>query len=245
MHSVHARDAYIADRFSMYLTMAATRMATSSMLARMLAHLISSGSRPPGPPAAAAATAAAASNRRGDYSAPYQRLQQGRQQDDESDPPLRLPADDDDPASPSHRSDAHRTVTVASLVLPNVRHNRAKALARVELYMRRAAAAGAEIMVAPETCLDGYCSYGVSREELLSLAESSEDGPSITRLRSLCHELSVYLCIGFSELSEEGELYNTALLIGRRGETVGKYRKTHGVEVAEKNGCAFFSIFPG
>ena len=146
------------------------------------------------------------------FSAPYQRRQQG---EGLQEPVLSA----DDPASPVHRADSHATVTVASLVLPNVRGNKAKALARVELYMRRAAARGAEIMVAPETCLDGYCSYGVSREELLSLAESSEDGPSITRLRALCRELSVYLCIGFSEVSD-GELYNTALLIGRQGETV-------------------------
>lgn len=83
---------------------------------------------------------------------------------------------------------------------------------------------------------DGYCSYGVSHEEMLSLAESSESGPSITRLRDLCAELRVHLCIGFSELGDDGELYNTALLIGKEGETVGRYRKTHGVEAAYRVG---------
>ena len=83
---------------------------------------------------------------------------------------------------------------------------------------------------------DGYCSYGVSHEEMLELAEASDSGPSITRLRDLCAELCVHLCIGFSELGEDGELYNTALLIGSTGETIGRYRKTHGVEAAYKVG---------
>ena len=196
-----------------------------AVLSHTLAHL--TGATPPGV-AFSLCTAGGGADLK-NFSAPYQRLQQGEGR------PAILSTGTDDPANPIHRADSHPTVTVASLVLPNVRGNKEKALARVQLYMRRAAARGAEIMVAPETCLDGYCSYGVSREELLSMAESSEDGPSITRLRTLCRELSVYLCIGFSEVSD-GELYNTALLIGRQGETVGRYRKTHGVEAAYKIG---------
>jgi len=49
------------------------------------------------------------------------------------------------------------------------------------------------------------------------------------RLRNVARELDLYLCVGFSKL-ENDKLYNTAILVGPDGKTVGKYRKTHGVE---------------
>ena len=134
------------------------------------------------------------------------------------------------PAGPVHPAERHERVGVAALVLPNIRGNKAQALARIEAYVRRAADQGAKIVVTPETCIDGYICHqpGLTRERMCALAEP-EMGPGIGRLRRLARELDLYLCIGFSELAGE-RLYNTALLIGPDGKTVGKYRKTHGVE---------------
>lgn len=134
-------------------------------------------------------------------------------------------------ANAPHRSEQGERFGVAALVLPNVRWDKERAAERIEAYTRRAAALGAKIVVTPETCLDGYVCHqpGLTKEKFATLAEPEEGGPEITRLRDLCRELDVYLCIGFSEL-DDGKLYNTALLIGPEGETVGKYRKTHGVE---------------
>ena len=135
-----------------------------------------------------------------------------------------------------HRAEQHPRVAVASLVLPNVRYDKARALDRIERYVRKAAKLGAKIIVTPETCIDGYVCHqkGLTYKKLCSLA-ASENGHEVARLRKVCRELGVYLCLGFSEL--EGEtLYNTALLIGPSGKTVGKYRKTHGVEKQYKVG---------
>ena len=60
------------------------------------------------------------------YSSPYQRKQQGEGEGGDT--------------SADHRADDHPTVVVASLVLPNVRGNKEKALQRVIEYTRRAAA---------------------------------------------------------------------------------------------------------
>jgi predicted amidohydrolase len=135
-----------------------------------------------------------------------------------------------------HRADRDQRVGVAALVLPNVRGDREKALGRVEAHARRAAALGAKIVVAPEACLDGYCCHesGLTKEAFSRLAEP-EDGQSIVRLSRLARELDLYLCIGFTEI-DRGELYNTAVLLGPDGRTVGKYRKTHGVEELYKPG---------
>jgi predicted amidohydrolase len=141
-------------------------------------------------------------------------------------------------ARAAHRADKTQRVGVATLVLPNVRGDREKAVERVEAYTRRAAALGAKIVVTPETCLDGYCCHekGLTRDTFSQLAES-ENGPSITRLAKLARELDIYLCVGFTE-ADLGELYNTAILLGPDGRPVGKYRKTHGVEEFYKPGDA-------
>ncbi len=130
----------------------------------------------------------------------------------------------------THPADSSPRVGVAALVLPNVRWNRQQAVERIESYTRRAAALGAKIVVTPETCLDGYVCHqkGLTREKMCELADN-ENGPTIGRLRELAEELDLYLCVGFSELDGD-QLYNTAVLIGPDGRTVGKYRKTHGVE---------------
>ena len=135
------------------------------------------------------------------------------------------------PPSCYHRADAAPRLNVAALALPNVRHDKPKALARVEQYTRVAAAQGAQIVITPETCLDGYSLHdgSFSAAEALEFAEDAETGPSILRLRALAAELCIHLCIGFAE-KQDGKLYNTALLIGPDGQTCGKYRKTHGVE---------------
>jgi predicted amidohydrolase len=139
-------------------------------------------------------------------------------------------------AKPTHAAERHRRIGVAALVLPNVRGDREKALQRVEMHTRRAAALGAKIVVAPETCLDGYVCHkpGLTKAKFCELAEP-DDGPSIVRLRKLAHELDLYLVVGFTEL-DKGELYNSAVLLGPDGKTVGKYRKTHGVEELYKVG---------
>ena len=133
-------------------------------------------------------------------------------------------------ATPAHPAERHSRVGVAALVLPNIRGNKAQALARIEAYVRRAASLGAKIVVTPETCIDGYICHqpGLTRERMCALAEH-ENGPGIGRLRELAKQLDLYLCVGFSELADD-QLYNTALLIGPDGKTAGKYRKTHGVE---------------
>src|SRR5262245_30711634 len=129
-----------------------------------------------------------------------------------------------------HRAEQDQRVGVAALVLPNVRGDWEKALRRVESYTRRAAALGAKFVVAPEACLDGYCCHesGLTKATFSRGAEPA-DGPSIARLSQLARELDLYLCIGFSEI-DRGELFNTAVLLGPDGRTVGRYRKTHGVE---------------
>ena len=51
-------------------------------------------------------------------------------------------------------------------------------------------------------------------------------GPTSKRLGLLADELDSYVVAGIYE-NDRGVLYNTAILVGRDGKIVGKYRKTH------------------
>jgi predicted amidohydrolase len=61
-----------------------------------------------------------------------------------------------------------------------------------------------------------------------SYAEVSESipGPTTRRLGALAEKLRCYIVAGIYE-SAGGVIYNTAVLIGRKGEVIGAYRKTH------------------
>ena len=94
----------------------------------------------------------------------------------------------------------------------------------VSREVRRAAGAGAEIVVLPELALTG--SVFASRSEALERAEDL-NGPTATSLSRLAAKLGVVLVIGFCEREVGGAgPYNSALVIDR-GEILAVYRKTH------------------
>lgn len=51
------------------------------------------------------------------------------------------------------------------------------------LPLAQAAGSGAQLIIAPETCLDGYALHTLPISEARALAEHAETGPSIRRLR--------------------------------------------------------------
>lgn len=86
--------------------------------------------------------------------------------------------------------------------------------------LREAASLRPDIICLPE----GITMVGTGK----TYAEVSEPipGPTTRRLGALARELNCYLVAGL--LEREGRLvYNSAVLIGRGGEVVGTYRKTH------------------
>jgi hypothetical protein len=72
---------------------------------------------------------------------------------------------------------------VASLVLPNIRTaegapDKPRALAMIIEYTRKAAAQGAQLIITPETCLDGYAAHRLDHAAALAFAEDAECGLS-------------------------------------------------------------------
>jgi predicted amidohydrolase len=99
--------------------------------------------------------------------------------------------------------------------------NKEMNLLRILQTLEEASCQQADYVLFPELYLTGY----VMSDELLRLAEP-EDGESIRQIRRQAKRCGVGTIVGFPE--QDGDrLYNCALMIGKDGEIVGKYRKVH------------------
>ncbi|MBO9522493.1 MAG: hypothetical protein J7518_13220 [Nocardioidaceae bacterium] len=95
--------------------------------------------------------------------------------------------------------------------------------ATTEDWIRRAARAGARLVVLPEACVSGYVFD--DRAEALRYAEEVPDGPSVTLWSALCRELDLYVVAGIVERRGE-QVFNAAVLVGPEG-WLGTFHKAH------------------
>ena len=94
---------------------------------------------------------------------------------------------------------------------------------RLAAAVRRAAEAGADVVVAPELATSGYVFR--TREEVADAAEPA-DGPTSALLQGLARELGVTVVAGLPERAPDGEIYNSAVVVDRSGLRA-VYRKVH------------------
>lgn len=92
--------------------------------------------------------------------------------------------------------------------------------------VREAAGNGASLICLPEAFNTGY--LGTDIPAMKAMAETL-DGPSVTAMRELSAELSVYLVAPIIFKASDGRAENTAVLINAQGEIEGTYSKTHPV----------------
>ncbi|MCK1634661.1 carbon-nitrogen hydrolase family protein [Bradyrhizobium sp. 162] len=105
---------------------------------------------------------------------------------------------------------------------------------RVDLsYIEEAAAAGAALVVFPETSLQGYPPILslVGIEDVLHnaqrTAETVPDGPTVARMIAAARKHNIHVVFGLTEAGKQpGILYNTLVLAGPQGY-IGSYRKFH------------------
>lgn len=100
---------------------------------------------------------------------------------------------------------------------------------RMEGYVREAARRRAEVVIAPESVIDGYvcaATADVTRERMLAVGETVPDGPYLRRAGDLCRELGIYLIYGFLERAGD-DLFNSCVLLDPTGAILAKYSKVH------------------
>lgn len=99
-------------------------------------------------------------------------------------------------------------------------------LQTVERMMRDAAAKGADIVAFPELGTSGFQQAALG-EKRFEIAQPV-DGPAMQRIGKLAAELGIYVIVAIIEQSQvPGVLYNTMVLIDRKGKVIGKYSKNH------------------
>ncbi|HEY1702870.1 MAG TPA: carbon-nitrogen hydrolase family protein [Trebonia sp.] len=103
---------------------------------------------------------------------------------------------------------------------------------KIRAGIEEAAQVGADLVVFPETALQGYpaaMSRGDEPRVLKSVYEVAEplDGPRVTELTGAARELGVHVIFGLTErAAQPGVVYNTTVLAGPEG-LIGTYRKVH------------------
>ncbi len=95
-----------------------------------------------------------------------------------------------------------------------------KNVAKIKEFAKRAAGAGAELVLFPEMADTGY-----SMRVILKYAQEWSNG-TVTELQEIARQDGIMVVSGVSE--REGEhIYNTQVVIDASGKIMGKYRKTH------------------
>ncbi len=92
---------------------------------------------------------------------------------------------------------------------------------RLEPLIRQAGDLGTNFLVFPELCLTGY-SF-LSENEAGEVAEI-QDGPTFLKMRTVAQSLRSFVSYGYVEF-DDGNLYNSAVMIAPNGKVVTSYRK--------------------
>lgn len=93
--------------------------------------------------------------------------------------------------------------------------------------LSQAGSAGCDIVCYPED-LQGIAHYGyyLDDPELFSGFVETVPGPTTERIAAVARQYGMHVVFGLFE-REGDRIYNTAVLLGRNGAFLGKYRKTH------------------
>jgi beta-ureidopropionase len=104
-------------------------------------------------------------------------------------------------------------------------------LEKHEAFIAQAASSGAQI-----TCLQEifYGPYFCAEQHTrwYDFTERIPDGPTVRRMQELARHHQMAIIVPIYEVEQDGVYYNTAAVIDRNGNYLGKYRKTHIPHVA-------------
>ncbi len=127
-----------------------------------------------------------------------------------------------------------RTITVGAAQLGPIARDegRGRVVERLLALMRRAKAAGCDLVVYPELALTTFFPRWPLEDEaeIASFYETEMPGPETRLLFDEAARLEIGFYLGYAEATEEEgapRRYNTTILVDKTAAIVGKYRKIH------------------
>jgi beta-ureidopropionase len=98
-------------------------------------------------------------------------------------------------------------------------------IAKHEQLARQAAADGVQVICFQELFYGPY--FGIVQDQKYYAYVESVPGPTVDRFAALAAELHLVIVLPIYEVANEGEYYNTAVVIDADGTVLGRYRKHH------------------
>jgi predicted amidohydrolase len=124
-----------------------------------------------------------------------------------------------------------RIVTVGAAQMGAIQraHSRREVVSRMVELMREAASHRCDLIVFPELTLTTFFPrwWMEDQAEIDSFYEREMPSNETAPLFNEASRLGIGFSFGYAELTPEGRHYNTAILVNKSGEIVGKYRKIH------------------
>lgn len=124
-----------------------------------------------------------------------------------------------------------RIITVAAAQMGPIQrdHTRESCVERLIMLLRNAHNKGAELVVFPELALTTFFPRWFVDDitQAHHWYETSMPNIATQPLFDEAKRLGVGFCLGYAELTDSGERFNTQILVDAQGNTVAKYRKVH------------------
>jgi predicted amidohydrolase len=120
-------------------------------------------------------------------------------------------------------------LAVAQLGPIHLADSRESVVARLVELLREAHGRSARFVVFPELALTTFFPryWMTDQTEIDRFFERSMPNPATQPLFDEAKRFGIGFYLGFAELTQDGERYNTAILVDADGKIVGRYRKVH------------------
>jgi N-carbamoylputrescine amidase len=120
-----------------------------------------------------------------------------------------------------------KDIRVASVQFHHTPGDKQANMAKIGMFVERAAAQKVELIAFPEMCLTGYVHVrDLGRSEIEELAEPIPRGPATEQLMLLSKKYQMTIGVGLIEKAEDGALYNSYVVTMPDG-TWACHRKLH------------------
>ena len=124
-----------------------------------------------------------------------------------------------------------RIITIGAAQLGPIQkdHTRQQVVARLIDLLRKAHSAGCDVVVFPELALTTFFPrwFVENISETDHYYETEMPSPITAPLFEEAKKLGIGFCLGYAELTSNGERFNTQILVEKDGSIVAKYRKVH------------------